>query len=112
VWDHQEDSRPRKGDGVNNQPEWLVETVKGLTTSRKYVVYLENRTHAVIRCSGHNGYINRMDGVKYCPSQYVLVEKGKGYWSHTWKTLHEGRVTKTDKIRMQRELAAKCPPVV
>jgi hypothetical protein len=89
---------------VNVQPDWLKETVCGLTTSHLYTVYLERRTHAVVRCPGHNGYINRMDGVKYAPVHYVLVEKGKNYWSHTWKELHTGRVTKLDRIRMQREL--------
>lgn len=97
---------------MDAQPDWLMETVAGLTTSRLYRVYLEGRTHAVIRCPGNTGYVDRMTGLKYSKSEYILVPKGKGYWSHTWKTLHEGRVTKEDKIRMQRELAAIDPPVV
>lgn len=90
---------------VITQPDWLIETVGGLTTSRLYRVFLEGKRFAIIHCPGHNGYINRMDGVKYAPSKYVLVEKGKKYWSYTWKDVHNGRLTKEAKLKMEGLLA-------
>lgn len=84
------------------QPDWLRETVAGLTTSHLFQVFLEGTKFAIVYCPGHMAYINRMRGSKYAPPHYTLMEKGKGYWSHTWKELHKGRLNKES-----RELLAK-----
>ena len=87
------------------QPDWLKETVCGLSSYWRFMVFLEGKKHSIIVCPGHTEYIDRGSGNGYCPTEYTLVEKGKNYWSHTWIRVHEGRMSKDQRSRLEDLLA-------
>ncbi len=87
------------------QPDWLKETVLGLSSAWRFKVFLEGKKFAVIVCPGHTEYLDRGSGNKYCPTEYVLVEKGKNYWHHCWYRVHEGRMSKDHRCRLEDLLA-------
>ena len=86
------------------QPQWLHDTVVGLSSSHRFKMFLEAKKYAIIVCPGHTEYLDRGSGNAYCPTEYTLVEKGKNYWSHTWIRVHEGRMSKVERARLEETL--------
>lgn len=88
-------------DARRDQPQWLYDTVVGLSSSHRFKVFLEAKKYAIIVCPGHTEYLDRGSGNAYCPTAYTLVEKGKNFWSHTWVRVHEGRMSKVERTRLE-----------
>ncbi len=84
-----------------DQPQWLRDTVVGLSSSHRFKVFLEAKKYAIIVCHGHTEYLDRGSGNAYCPTEYILVEKGKNYWHHIWIQVHEGRMSKVERARLK-----------
>lgn len=87
------------------QPNWLKETACGLSSAWRFMVFLEAKKYAIVVCPGHTEYLDRGSGNAYCPTEYILVEKGKNYWSHIWIRAHKGRMTKDHRSRLEGLLA-------
>ena len=83
----------------------MREVVTGLSSYWRWMVFLEAKKYAVIVCPGHTEYIDRGSGNAYCPTEYVLVEKGKNYWHHAFIRIHEGRMSKATRARLEDLLA-------
>ncbi len=83
------------------QPDWLRETVVGLSSSWRFMVFLEAKKYAIIVCPGHTEYLDRGSGNAYCPTAYTLVEKGKNFWSHTWVRVYKGRISNAERARLE-----------
>lgn len=92
---------------ATEQPPWLVAVVMGLVGNSKWSVFLEGKKYAIIVRAGHNSYLNRGSGVRYFPTEYVLVERWKNYWEGTWDTVHTGRMSNEVRRKLGNLLSVK-----
>lgn len=93
-------SRKEKYERYLKQPEYLKLYARTFQNPEHYVVYLESTHYAIIRVDGGTGW-NGMTGNHYYPSTYTLINRNILQYK---KKIHEGRVTKKDKINFQKEL--------
>lgn len=87
----------------NIQPDWLKKYVMGYSNSHKWKVYLEGEKYAIINSPGESYWSGL--SMKYGKSSYTLIKKdGKNYWPAFKLEVHEGRIKKEDKMRLQKIL--------
>lgn len=91
----------------SERPEWLRETTAGIMGGHKYVIFLEGHKYAIIKRPGYTGYVSRIDPLKYYPTTYQLVEKGKGFWGGKWSEVHQGRMNKEIRAKLEKILSDK-----
>jgi len=98
------------GDGMKPsvQPKWLQDYFGGVEEGWRYSVVFESERWAVVTKAGHTFWGGRGEKRPYVSRVYELVLK-----TATWRdcdgrrgTLHEGRASKGDLVRMQAALSA------
>ena len=78
---------------IDNRPDWLKKYASGLQGGYRYKVFLDGIKFAIYVAPGHMSYLNRMDGCKYYPTTYTIIEKGTGFWDHKNKDVYQGRMS-------------------
>ncbi|MFA5395434.1 MAG: hypothetical protein WC346_05370 [Methanogenium sp.] len=93
----------------NNIPEslrkWLYIYNQGVRFDKDPLIiwWSENLQYIIVRYPGSTGYVDRMSGCKYSPSEYELLHviPGKKYFDKDVKAMHfEGKITKEQKEKM------------
>lgn len=85
---------------IDNRPDWLKKYANGLQGGYRYKVFLDGVKFGIIHCPGHMAYLNRFDGCKYYQTEYILIEKGTGYWDHRNKEVWQGRMNSNVKASL------------
>lgn len=82
----------------DERPEWLKDVSTGVAEGRSWEVFLDGKTHAIVKQPGGSSYIDRATGVKYFPVEYVLArKKDRDYWTADIKSIWKGRLTKVGR---------------
>ncbi len=93
----------------NNVPEslqtWLFTYRQGVRFDKdpQIIWWSENLQYIIVRYPGSTGYVDRMSGCKYSPTEYELLHviPGKKYFDKDVKAMHfEGKITKAQKEKM------------
>lgn len=87
---------------MNIQPDWMQVYTNGLEAGNTFVLVLEGAHFAVVKFPGRT--IASGQHRFYARTQYILIEKGKGYWAHRDKDLWTGRLTKEGKQLIKEAL--------
>ncbi len=89
---------------MNTQPDWMREYTQNLEAGNAFVLILEGEHFAVVKSPGST--FASVQSRLYGKTQYILVEKGKGYWEHKDKDVWTGRLTKEGKTAIKAALDA------